>query len=124
MMCCKFCGREINENLKFCPYCGNQLQDNNKVIEENKTESYIETNIISRTTKTLFILTGIGLIIAFIPYLEILPLFGVGYSLLLFLINLLIFIKEKSKYNMLMIIINIVLVLTNINSIILYSILK
>ena len=123
-MYCKFCGREIEENLRFCPYCGKKLIEDDNVFEEKKIESYLETNKILTITKVLFVLTGIGIIISFIPYWEILPLFGVGYSLLLFLINLVIFIKERSKYNMLMLIINIVLVLTNINSIILYSILK
>lgn len=123
-MYCKFCGREIEENLRFCPYCGKKLIEDDNVLKEEKIESYLETNKILTITKILFVLTGIGIIISFIPYWEILPLFGVGYSLLLFLINLVIFIKERSKYNMLMLIINIVLVLTNINSIILYSILK
>ena len=123
-MYCKFCGREIEENLRFCPYCGKKLIEDDNVLKEEKIESYLETNKILTITKLLFVLTGIGIIISFIPYWEILPLFGVGYSLLLFLINLVIFIKERSKYNMLMLIINIVLVLTNINSIILYSILK
>ena len=24
-MYCKYCGRQINNNVQFCPYCGKQL---------------------------------------------------------------------------------------------------
>lgn len=37
-MFCKNCGKEIEENVKFCPYCGTQI-----TIESHSDEKIVDT---------------------------------------------------------------------------------
>ncbi len=57
-MFCKFCGKEIDENSKFCPHCGKQL------LGETRKQT-INDNEILFTAKPVFI--PIVTIISFIP---------------------------------------------------------
>lgn len=123
-MFCKFCGRNINEKDKFCPYCGGQLIFDDLKEEVKNKDAYKESKEISILTKILFAISFIVVIVTFLPYNEIMPIIALISSLIMFVINMLVFSKERSKYNIFLIILNIVLVLSNINSIVLYSILR
>ena len=121
-MFCKFCGREINDQIKFCPYCGGQLIIE-EAKEEEKEEKFEETNVINVFTKVLYAFSIAVLIASFLPYNQIVPLLSLVGALILVIINVIIYIKNRSKYNLFLMILDFVLILTNINSIVLYNIL-
>lgn len=124
-MFCKFCGREINDNSVFCPYCGNVVGEEKKEEpEETIVDAFKETSDFNNITKILAIISGIIAIISFLPYNIYIPYVGASCALLLVISNIVFFCKNKSKYHLFLIILDVVLLLTNINSLVLYSILK
>lgn len=124
-MNCKFCGKNIEENVKFCPYCGNRLIEEEENIEKKDIEeAFKETNELNTITKVLFVICGVVMIISFIPKNIIIPYIGCTLSIILLLVNVIMFIIKKSKYSILLGILSFVLLLTNVNSIVLYLILK
>lgn len=122
-MICENCGKLIDDEVLFCPYCGEKKE----VFEEEKVtkkESLLENCEVNNIIKILISINIIVLIISFLPLNIMLPCIGASSALVLFIINVLLFIKTKNKYNILLFILNFVLLLTNLNSIYLYSILK
>ena len=124
-MNCKFCGKNIEENVKFCPYCGNRLiEEEENTQKKDIEEAFKETNELNTITKVLFVICGVVMIISFIPQNILLPYLGCTLSIILLLVNVIMFIIKKSKYSILLGILSFVLLLTNVNSIVLYLILK
>lgn len=124
-MNCKFCGKNIEENAKFCPYCGNRLiEEEENTQKKDIEEAFKETNELNTITKVLFVICGVVMIISFIPQNIIIPYIGCTLSIILLLVNVIMFIIKKSKYSILLGILSFVLLLTNVNSIVLYLILK
>lgn len=124
-MNCKFCGKNIEENVKFCPYCGNRLiEEEENTQKKDIEEAFKETNELNTITKVLFVICGVVMIISFIPQNIIIPYIGCTLSIILLLVNVIMFIIKKSKYSILLGILSFVLLLTNVNSIVLYLILK
>lgn len=124
-MNCKFCGKNIEENVKFCPYCGNRLiEEEENIQKKDIEEAFKETNELNTITKVLFAICGVVMIISFIPQNIIIPYIGCTLSIILLLVNVIMFIIKKSKYSILLGILSFVLLLTNVNSIVLYLILK
>lgn len=39
-MFCKKCGKEIDDNAKFCPYCGEDLKGTEIIYDSNKSNSF------------------------------------------------------------------------------------
>lgn len=124
-MNCKFCGKNIEENVKFCPYCGNRLiEEEENTQKKDIEEAFKETNELNTITKVLFAICGVVMIISFIPQNIIIPYIGGTLSIILLLVNVIMFIIKKSKYSILLGFLSFVLLLTNVNSIVLYLILK
>lgn len=72
-MFCKNCGKEIDDNAKFCMYCGSTIHEENK--EENKEENDKVNKILEdinkgtkmdSNKKLLKIVSAIGVIVAII----------------------------------------------------------
>ena len=68
-MYCKFCGKEIEDNSKFCPECGKNLNDDIKPIEEPKqkpiqTQEAQKESGFPTALKVFFVLIIVTAIIA------------------------------------------------------------
>ena len=123
-MFCTRCGKELDDVSLFCPYCGVEVGQTKEVIEKIEQEKDNETNIIDLKTKVVIGLTIIVALLSFLPYSVVMAYIGLFGSLVLAVISIVLYIKNRSKYNMFLFILNIVLLITNINTIVLYSILK
>lgn len=124
-MFCKFCGREINENSVFCPYCGNIVGEEKKDVQEAIiVDAFKETSEFNNITKIFAIISGIIAVVSFLPYNIYIPFIGAVCALIISVCNIVFFCKNKSKYHLFLIILDFVLLMTNITSIVLYSILK
>lgn len=50
-MVCKNCGKEVNDNVRFCGFCGSKLEKNIILKDQNKDENDIELEQNDDTTK-------------------------------------------------------------------------
>lgn len=123
-MFCTRCGKELDDVSLFCPYCGVEVGQTKEEIEKIEQEKDNETNIIDLKTKVVIGLTIIVALLSFLPYSVVMAFIGLFGSLVLAVISIVLYLKNRSKYNMFLFILNIVLLITNINTIVLYSILK
>lgn len=66
-MFCKYCGKEIYDNVKFCPFCGKAIAQIDKTEEEDTAvERKIEQYVVARNQKKKRIVLIISAIIAIV----------------------------------------------------------
>ena len=125
-MFCRRCGRQIDDNAKFCPYCGESTSihiDYNEepvtLKKEEMQEIHLnETKVVAVPTIVMFVLTGIALVLSIINVTIILKYIALGISVGLTTASIVFYIKNKSRYDFLVFAIAISLVLLNIAMII------
>lgn len=70
-MLCKFCGKQVENNSKFCPYCGKDLS---AIVEDDSMETLKKsTDIAADSSKIVKLILSfvIGMVLSFITFLVI-----------------------------------------------------
>lgn len=126
-MFCGNCGRKIDENLKFCPNCGRTIEDFNEkvkyeVLEKDSNNFELkETDIINKYNIVLIIFTIALVILSFFSYNRILPIIGLVLGIAGIIISIILYIKTRCKYDVLMIAILLGVVMLDICSLVLFN---
>ena len=116
-MFCKKCGREINDNAKFCPYCGQSTNEEVYNVKEQKIEikeQNKETAELNTITITFLIVTVITLVLSILNLIVWVKIIALALATALTAAGIYYYIKKRSKFDFLVITINVVLVLLNV----------
>ena len=121
-MFCRRCGKQIDDNAKFCPYCGESTtrhidyDDEPITIQKEEVKEFHlnETKVVSVPTIIMFVLTGFALILSIINVAIVIKYIALGLSVGLTTASIALYIKNKSRYDFLVFAISINLVLLNI----------
>ena len=116
-MFCKKCGREINDNAKFCPYCGQSTNEEVYNVKEQKIEikeQNKETAELNTITITFLIVTVITLVLSILNLIVWVKIIALALATALTAACIYYYIKKRSKFDFLVITINVVLVLLNV----------
>lgn len=132
-MYCKKCGREIKEGINFCPYCGTSLIETKNELEldstpqndeNDKVEVLVENNYKDKITTLVLFLTIITGIFSCLPLNIVISYVCLGLSVVLSAISAMLYIKKSSKYYFLTLLLNLILIITNICLILFVILLK
>jgi len=76
-MFCKYCGKEVEQDVKFCPNCGAKLEEAEPAVEPTEVVSEAETTAENKPLKVWFvfgkvskILSTVAISLCWIPYLS------------------------------------------------------
>lgn len=128
-MFCVKCGKELKDDAKFCPFCGTVVRGNQTdeiedefQLKSDKITSFEplsdEKNNISKIEIILLSISGVIIILSLINLGLIFSIISLTFNIFLSVLSIIIYLKQKCKYEILVFALNISFMLYNIGMVV------